>query len=297
MKMHRGNSDQSNDIQRDAAQTPNDLAQRIERRLRDEMDFEGVVAIGDDGAVYLSGRVPSQRDRQQAQLVARELSGGAPVQNDLIVERVLPDDRGAFAAQDLVQKSQANSVTGTLGPEADLNPLFTGQPLETNDLNVVGSGTLDELPDQEPDPVFFPPTDPVVRGDPLGELEVLGGFDPTSTASIDVAPSFTDNQPGDDALAEAIARELREDATTTALEIEVTVVGGIARLVGHVPDLEDAENAQDVAARVPGVREVIDALDVIAMDTPPEVERHSQTGTTPTTDASDTTGTTINPGR
>ncbi len=273
------------------------LAQRIERQLRAQMRFDGAVAIGTDGAIYLSGRVPSQRDRQQALLVARELSGGAPVEDDLFVERTLPEDRDAYAAEDLVQESEAESVTGTLGPDAELDPYFTGQPLETNDLNVIGADAYDDDPDKEPDPAYFPPTDPVVREDALGQLEVEGGFDATSMSSDDVAPSFEDNAPGDSALADAIARELREDAATTALPIEVTVVNGVARLVGRVPDLEDAENAEEVAGRVPGVRAVTDDLDVIAMDTPPERERHPHPNTTPTNETSGTTGTTTNPGR
>lgn len=294
MTTHQDKPDQLNDATNGETQA---LARRIERQLREQMQFEGAVAIGDDGAVYLSGRVPSQRDRQQAQLVARELSGDAPVEDDLIVERVLPDDRGAYATEDLVQETEAQTVTGTLGPESELDPYFTGQPLETDDLNVVGSGAYDDLPDQEPDPVFFPPTDPVVRGDPEGQLAVDGGFDATSMSSDDVDPSVEDNRPGDSALADAIARELREDATTTALQIDVTVAGGVARLVGHVPDLEDAENAEEVAGRVPGVREVIDDLDVIAMDTPPESERHPHSGPIPTSETSDTAGTKTNQGR
>jgi osmotically-inducible protein OsmY len=236
------------------------LARRIERRLREQMPFDGVVAQGADGAIYLSGRVPSSRDRQQAEFLARKLARGAPVENDLNVERVLPEDRGAYAIQDLVQEPEVETVTGTLGPERQLDPLFTGQPLETNDLNAIGSDALDDDPDKEPDPVFFAPTDPVVHGGREGELEVLGGFDPTSMSCDDVDPSFEDNRVGDEALITAIQRELAEDATTTTFTIDVTVENGVARLRGQVGDLEDAENAEEVAGRVPGVRDVIDEL-------------------------------------
>jgi len=227
------------------------LAARIERQLRQQMRFDGVVAIGKDGAVYLSGRVPSRRDRQQALLVVHELSGGAPVQDDLFVERELPDDRDPYAVDDLAEEPEAETVIGaiapeTIGPAGQLDPDFTSQPLDTDDLNVVGS--LDD--------------------EPHGELEVAGGFEATSMDSEDVAPSVEDNRPGDEALVEAIQRELREDATTTALRMHVVVTKGIARLYGHVPDLSDAENAEEVAGRVPGVREVIDLLDVKAMDRP-----------------------------
>jgi osmotically-inducible protein OsmY len=242
------------------------LARRIEGRLRAQIRFDGAVAIGEDGAVYLSGRVPSPHDHQQAQVVARELSGGAPIVDDLFVERVLPDDRAAYAVEDLVEEPEAETVTGTLGPQAALNPEFTGQPLETDDLNVVDSGAYDDEPDAEPDPTYFAPTDPVTTSGPEGELEVLGGFDATSMNGEDVAPSVEDNRPGDEALVEAVTRELREDATTTDLRIDVFVQSGIARLRGRVVDLEDAENAEEVAGRVPGIREVSDELDVEQMD-------------------------------
>jgi osmotically-inducible protein OsmY len=65
--------------------------------------------------------------------------------------------------------------------------------------------------------------------------------------------------------ADAIRRELREDAATTDLVIEVVVEQGIARLRGRVPGLEDADNAEAVAARVPGLRDVVEELEVATL--------------------------------
>ena len=84
-------------------------------------------------------------------------------------------------------------------------------------------------------------------------------------ASIEVEQSAEDTRPGDEALAEAIARELREDASTTSLAVDVFVRRGIVHLRGWVPGLEDADNAEAVAARVPGVVDVVDELEVPAM--------------------------------
>ncbi len=72
-----------------------------------------------------------------------------------------------------------------------------------------------------------------------------------------------DNQPGDEALADAIRRELSEDALTADLPIDVEVSDGVAYLRGTVPDLTDAENVEEVAGRVPGVYEVVDELDTL----------------------------------
>ena len=79
--------------------------------------------------------------------------------------------------------------------------------------------------------------------------------------SITVAPSVSGGL-GDEALADAIRAELRQDASTTALAIDVEVTNGVAYLHGSVADLADVENAEDVAGRVPGLREVIEDLEL-----------------------------------
>jgi osmotically-inducible protein OsmY len=97
-----------------------------------------------------------------------------------------------------------------------------------------------------------------------GEAEVLGGFEQDAMSEVDVPRSAQDGQLGDEAIADAIRQELREDATTTDLRIRVLVRKGVAHLRGHVAGPEDAENAEDVASRVPGVAEVVDELEVDA---------------------------------
>ena len=63
-------------------------------------------------------------------------------------------------------------------------------------------------------------------------------------------------------MADAVRAALLEDASTTSLQLDVAVVGGIVQLRGSVADLEDAENAEAVASEVPGVREVADETTV-----------------------------------
>jgi osmotically-inducible protein OsmY len=108
--------------------------------------------------------------------------------------------------------------------------------------------------------VYTPPDDPVITTDAHGRAQVLGGFGEVD--DVPVERSAMDGRPGDEALADAIRRELREDAATTDLEIFVAVREGVAHLRGRVADMDDAENAEAVAARVPGVREVVEELEV-----------------------------------
>lgn len=104
---------------------------------------------------------------------------------------------------------------------------------------------------------YFPPTDPVLTTDRHGEPQVLGGFSSGSMDDVHVARS-ADHQLGDEAIADAIRRELAQDATTMDLRINVEVRDGVATLSGPVDGMEDGENAEEVASRVPGVKEVRD---------------------------------------
>jgi hypothetical protein len=101
---------------------------------------------------------------------------------------------------------------------------------------------------------YFAPTDPVLndRG-----REVIGGFEGTSMDEIAVEASTIDEEPGDEALAEAVRRELREDALTSHLHVAVEVKRGVAFIRGDADDLEDADNAAEVASRVSGVQRVV----------------------------------------
>lgn len=104
---------------------------------------------------------------------------------------------------------------------------------------------------------YFPPTDPVLTTDRHGEPQVLGGFSSGSMEDVHVARS-ADHRLGDEAIADAIRRELAQDAATMDLEIDVEVLAGVATLSGRVDGMEDGENAEEVASRVPGVVEVRD---------------------------------------
>ena len=137
-----------------------------------------------------------------------------------------------------------------------LEPDFAAERGQTTSLD--GAGVE---PDENAESAYSPPNDPVIGTDRHGNVRVLGGFSNSSMDSIAVARS-SDGTLGDEAIAEAILRELREDAATTSLQIDVTVRNGVVRLHGRVADMSDSESAEEVAARVPGVVEVIEELTV-----------------------------------
>lgn len=233
------------------------LMRRIQQRLRPLSD--DITVGADESAIYLSGRVQSAGERDMAEAVTREMAPGMGVENDLVVERLLPEDRIETRSPDLGEAALYEHVTGPEENVGAINPEFTGQPLETNP--AVGSDVKDNSP-VEPDPTYFPATDPVVATDRADTRYILGGFAPGAMEGMEVERSAEDNRPGDEALADTVREALALDAATTALRLDVTVERGVAHLRGSVPDLVDAENAESVASEVPGIESVVDETTV-----------------------------------
>ena len=236
------------------------LAERIQKQLAEQARITHVVVAGDRGRLILSGRVESDEQRQHAQQIAARLAPDVQIENDLEVEAVLPygSEGNNVPLADDEDTDIPESEAGFEREGIDLDPGLTSEPLETNPVNVVDPDVDTGTEPAEPDPTYFPPIDPVLIVGDHGELEVDNGF--AASSFDDEAPerSAEDNRPGDEALADAIRQELREDALTTDLQIDVSVQRGVAVLRGTVPGIEDAENAEEVANRVPGVLEVID---------------------------------------
>jgi hypothetical protein len=213
--------------------------------------------------VTLLGTVASIEERERAELVARALAPCKPLENRLEVD---PSLQTLDLERSLQTVDAAMPKTNTLSTgeqeegwhhagEYDYGP----DPVRIRDgLSHEDTG-LDET-----DAPYFHATDPVITVR-SGEVQILGGFSSTSLDDLRVALS-ADGQVGDEALAEAVQLELREDASTTDLPLVVHVRDGIVYLHGQVPDLVDCDNAVDVASHVPGVDEIVDLLDVIALD-------------------------------
>ena len=240
------------------------LTARIERALTEEAGL--YVAVEEsEGAIVLNGRVDSPESCRAAEDIVARIAPGARIDNNLEVETTIPQDAAEFNADEPTHLQPAESVAEIEYEGADIAPDFTDQPIETTGiedfaeplrLDTETVGILDETEN-----VVVPPTDPVIST-ASGNAEVLGGFAATSMDEQDVAPSAEDSYLGDEAIADAVRRELAEDATTTTLRLEVEVRQGTVFLRGAVDGLEDADNAEAVAGRVPGVREVREQLRV-----------------------------------
>lgn len=224
-------------------------------RLDETLEEAGIFVASDvrDGVLFLAGEVDSTENRDAALDVATTLAEpvGLRVDDAIDVLPTAPDD--AFVAS----SSQFGSAYGWQDPDADknleLDPTFPDEPDFAGDV-----GTTDSQVAVGEGVPWFPPTDPVVE--PVAtneELRVVGGF--TATSMDDEDQTYGPER-NDDDITQAVMRELREDASTYGLPIQVDTINGVVSLRGQVPALDDAENAEAVASRVPGVREVREQL-------------------------------------
>jgi len=212
--------------------------------------------------VTLDGIVHTEEGRQAARDLVYEAVGRAwRVQDNLDVESVLPTGVDRFVSDepraDLLDTAAEVAETGAATPD------FQDQATLYNPLAASGASSSNLTdPASTGDIVYDPPTDPVVDADERGETEVLNGFGQTAMDDEPVVRSTLDGLPGDESLADAVRLELHSDAATSDLDVDVIVVGGVVHLRGRVPGMEDAENAEAVASRVPGINSVQEELEV-----------------------------------
>jgi hypothetical protein len=203
----------------------------------------------------LTGRVDSPAAKAAAADVARHLAPRHRVLDELLVV-----ESGPGGARDLAAPLPPEPVVTPLEVEAEeaLSALPAAMRPETGPL--VEDGVVDEAGER-----LFPPTDPVVGADHRRRLVGTGRLRRHLHGRPERRGVEPGRAPGDEALAAAVRRELREDAATTDLAIEVAVRVGVVQLRGAVAGLEDADSAQEVASQVPGVVEVVDDLVIAAL--------------------------------
>lgn len=243
------------------------LAARIDRLLRDEAGIYAAIHVS-DGIVHLDGLVESAEQRDAATDLAIGFLGIDNVQNDLEVEEFGTPGVGARSDEATYAEVSYEMLEGDWAKRP--GPLDELAEPDFNETIPIAGGdmTRDPLIAMEEGIPYVPPTDPVVRPSRDAQLiAIVGGF---GMASDDAYPDITattalgEAPPGDDDLSERVIEALLADAATTDLEIDVAVRNGIVYLRGAVRTTDDAALAEEVADRVPGVREVVEELTVVA---------------------------------
>lgn len=231
-----------------------DMANRIMAAVERELNLPLLVEP-DHGRLVISGAVGSEELVGAIMDIARHVAGDTPLDTNIDVVMLQAGEQGEF---DLSEGDVGNWRGGSAGYDEDdeIEPGdFTDQEGITDPDAASGAGSSGvDLGDDptEGDRVYTPPLDPVGS-----DTEVIGGFSESSLSSL-VTERSSDGSYGDEAIAESVRRELREDSATNPLALDIAVRGGVVVISGQVQTMDDAEAAQSVAARVPGVREVVD---------------------------------------
>lgn len=233
------------------------LTAEIERQLEERANLH-IMVEEDAGKLVLSGNIESEDDRTTALDIVAEVSGDYEIDDNLEVTVGIPEETDLGSLEDSGAGMFPDAEADLEAEDEAIEPGdFTDQPVQQyGDFAAGPSSSFAEDEAAEGDEVFVPPTDPVGT-----DREVIGGLATTSMDDISVERS-SDGRLGDEAIRDAILRELREDAATTDLVVDVEVFEGSVTLRGSVPSVIDVENAEEVAARVPGVVEVDEELDV-----------------------------------
>jgi osmotically-inducible protein OsmY len=233
------------------------LTAEIERRLEERANLHIAVEEA-EGRLVLTGLVETEDERATALDLAAEVAPDYELDDNLDVTTGIPEETSEGTLEE-AGAGMFPDAEADLEEEAEaIEPGdFTDQPvMEFGDYAAGPSSSFEDDEASEGDEVFVPPTDPVGT-----DREVIGGLGTTSMDDLSVERS-SDGQLGDEAIRDAILRELREDAATTDLVIDVEVLEGNVTLRGTVPSVDAAERAEEVAARIPGVVEVDEELDV-----------------------------------
>lgn len=229
------------------------LTDAIEQRLSEDADLYLAVTEDNPGVLVVSGLVESEELRQAAMDIVHDMASDRRVVDDIEVEGALPHDISELpVSADGEQGLEADAEGDSVEPGD-----FSSQDFVDSAAEAAGpTGSLETDDVSEGDQVYVPPVDP-----PRERGEFLGGTQFSSMDDLSVERS-SDGTLGDEAIRDAILRELREDAATTDLTVEVDVIEGLVKLSGMVPTLDDAEAAEEVASRVPGVVDVEEELEV-----------------------------------
>lgn len=248
--------------ERTSAEAQQDLLEDLERAF-DAAGLPGVGVEVRDGTLFLTGSVETDQAHQAvldlAEPVASQL--GLEIDDSLDVAMEAPDTPFEDTDEEdagFGYVTTDSDLDGEVDEGMNLDPDFAQDPGTVNLADVHDDVTAGSV---EPgDEVFFAPTDPVIRtSDDHDGVDILGGF---SDTSMDGDGDGTGDLPTDDLLGQFVLRELREDAYTTDMDIQVFVQGSVVTLRGVVDTMEDAEYVESVAGRVPGVEEVREELTV-----------------------------------
>ncbi|HVM31178.1 MAG TPA: BON domain-containing protein [Candidatus Limnocylindrales bacterium] len=203
----------------------------------------------------LAGPDPEPEDKR------RELTGDEP-----------EGDQVAWLGRDEVDERQAELThTELYMGELEAGTRERGTGVEDlTELGMRDGETANPAVAAEEGMTWVPPIDPptaVSADDPQG-AQIAAGFGDSAVSEPYDHDHGTTGLADEDELSARVREALRADAATSryADDLAIGTRGGTVAVRGMVDDVDDSDNVVEVASRVTGVAEVIDELDVRALE-------------------------------
>jgi osmotically-inducible protein OsmY len=233
----------------------------LERLIEEEAGVHAAVQLA-EGTVTITAMVNTAGEHQAALDIANQHLENERLVDNIEVTSVVPEEIGDLDLSVEDVGGFQGVAEGTEDDEALEPGDFMDQEILENAEGAAGPTSIADIDQEisEGEESYVPPVDPPSDG----ADEIIGGFQTTSMdpeEAVDTGGrSDLITASPDELIRDRVLHELREDAATTNLQIEVEVASGVVRLRGTVDDIEDAENAEEVATRVEGVEEVSEEL-------------------------------------
>jgi hypothetical protein len=172
-------------------------------------------------------------------------------------------DEGHRITDTEIYEGELEARGGAVNEEGD-------EPLESLTERELREGETDN-PDvaAEEGLTYVPPSDPpIVPSDEPEDAEIAAGFGSSALDEPYDVDHMSSLEQADDTMAQLVREAIRADGATSryADEVAIGTRGGVVALRGVVDDVEDTDNLVEVASRVNGVVEVIDELEVRALE-------------------------------
>ena len=258
-----------------------------DRRDDEELDAEITeLQVGEDAGVgdrEAAGGLPPD-DEDEAH-VADDLAVGQGEDPEGIPAEDLaqlagirdPVDQRAYAASEEIDRlGEGMTHVGVYEGNLEARPRLSDQPDEPDEENLemlleeeLRVGETDDAGEAaEEGLTWVPPSDPPVVAGEHGQPEIAAGFGMTADQEPFDADHHSSALSGEDERTERIREALMAHAETVGLldRLRFDTIGSRVLLEGTVEDLEDEDAVLGVISEVEGVTEVVNRLEVTAVE-------------------------------
>jgi hypothetical protein len=193
----------------------------------------------------------------------RQLEGRQPDdQQSALVDKSETDDLGEITATDKYEAELAAGVSDDLPNDPESLEMLTEREIRAEE-------TADAFEAAEEALGYVPPIDPpTMPSDGYESASIASGMGPSALSERYNAQNHSTALPDADEMTERVYEALRADSSTNPFveNIVVNTRGDTVIVRGTVADLDDSNNVVAVAKYVDGVAEVIDELQVRALE-------------------------------